>query len=368
MFARWDALDNAVTFDSKGGSSVTASVFSSGGNVTEPTAPTRSGYTFAGWSATDGGSAVTFPYAPGVVSDITLYAKWAAAVVVSGGGSTPAPTEPIAPVRTNVTVVAPVTVVGNDEAKIVTNEVFVPVSATNQKPAGVQIDDISKKFIADIKVVDGKLVITPVTGFSGKKIVTATITENGVDRIIQIPLTVLPENVTKPVLTPVSSSKSTIRWAASPNADAYTVYLNGKKVCSTPTTNCSVARILGPDANVAVVSNGGDSTVSQRVDADFKLNGPLLVTRVVSATKTKGSLSSVDTTALYKVILLVKTQGFKTVVISKITTTKKTEPLAAARIAAIKKFIIEKSGVKDINFEIAPATSNTYFNNIYVKG
>ena len=368
MFARWDALDNAVTFDSKGGSSVTASVFSSGGTVTEPTAPTRSGYTFAGWSATDGGSAVTFPHAPGVVTDITLYAKWTAVVITGGGSTTPAPSEPTTPIRTNVTVVAPVTVVGNVEAKIATNEVFVPVSTTNQKPAGVQIDDISKRFIADVKVVDGKLVLTPATGFSGKKIVTATITENGIDRIIQIPLTVLPENVTKPVLTPVSSSKSTIRWVASPNATAYTVYLSGKKVCSTPTTSCSVARVLGPDAAIEVISNGGDSTVSQRVDADFKLNGPLLVTRVVSATKTKAVLSSVDSTALYKVIPLVKSQGFKTIVISKITTTKKTEALAAARIAAIKKFISEKSGVKDINFEIVPATSNTYFNNIYVKG
>jgi uncharacterized repeat protein (TIGR02543 family) len=368
MFARWDALDNAVTFDAKGGSSITASVFSSGGNVTEPTAPTRSGYTFAGWSATDGGSGVIFPYAPGVVTDITLYAKWTAVVITGGGSTTPAPTEPTTPVRTNVTVVAPVTVVGDSDANVTSSEVFVPVSTTNLKPSGVQIDELSKKIIAEVKVVDGKLVLTPVTGFSGKKIVTATITENGIERIIQIPLTVLPENVTKPVLTPVSSSKSTIRWVASPNANAYTVYLSGKKVCSTPTTSCSVARVLGPDAAIEVISNGGDSTVSQRVDADFKLTGPLLVTRVVSATKTKAVLSSVDISALYKVIPLVKSQGFKTIVISKITTTKKTEALAAARIAAIKKFISDKSGVKDINFEIVPATSNTYFNNIYVKG
>ena len=318
-----------------------------------PVTPTRSGFTFAGWSATDGGSAISFPYAPGVVTPITLYAKWTPVVSI---------------VVNTTTVIAPVTVTGAKEVKISTAGVFTPISASDLRPLGVKIDENSKEFIAEVKVIEGKLVLTPVTGFSGKKIVTATITENGIDRIIQIPLTVLPENVTKPVLTPVSSSKSTIRWVASPNATAYTVYLSGKKVCSTPTTSCSVARVLGPNAVIEVISNGGDSTVSQRVDADFKLNGPLLVTRVVSATKTKAVLSSVDTTALYKVIPLVKSQGFKTIVISKITTTKKTEALAAARIAAIKKFISEKSGVKDINFEIVPATSNTYFNNIYVKG
>jgi uncharacterized repeat protein (TIGR02543 family) len=353
LFARWAALDNAVTFDSKGGSSVTNTVFASGGTLAAPVTPTRSGFTFAGWSATDGGSAISFPYAPGVVTPITLYAKWTPVVSI---------------VVNTTTVIAPVTVTGAKEVKISTAGVFTPISASDLRPLGVKIDENSKEFIAEVKVIEGKLVLTPEVGFSGKKIVTATITENGIDRIIQIPLTVLPENVTKPVLTPVSSSKSTIRWVASPNATAYTVYLSGKKVCSTPTTSCSVARVLGPNAVIEVVSNGGDSTVSQRVDADFKLNGPLLVTRVVSATKTKAVLSSVDTTALYKVIPLVKSQGFKTIVISKITTTKKTEALAAARIAAIKKFISEKSGVKDINFEIVPATSNTYFNNIYVKG
>jgi uncharacterized repeat protein (TIGR02543 family) len=347
------AVDNAVTFDSKGGSSVTNTVFASGGTLAAPVTPTRSGFTFAGWSATDGGSAISFPYAPGVVTPITLYAKWTPVVSI---------------VVNTTTVIAPVTVTGAKEVKISTAGVFTPISASDLRPLGVKIDENSKEFIAEVKVIEGKLVLTPVTGFSGKKIVTATITENGIDRIIQIPLTVLPENVTKPVLTPVSSSKSTIRWVASPNATAYTVYLSGKKVCSTPTTSCSVARVLGPNAVIEVISNGGDSTVSQRVDADFKLNGPLLVTRVVSATKTKAVLSSVDTTALYKVIPLVKSQGFKTIVISKITTTKKTEALAAARIAAIKKFISEKSGVKDINFEIVPATSNTYFNNIYIKG
>ena len=108
--------------------------------------------------------------------------------------------------------------------------------------------------------------------------------------------------------------------------------------------------------------------MSGKVTADFKLNGPLLVTRLVSATNTKGTFSDVDKAALYNVISLIKTQGYREIVISKITTTKKTEPLAAARIAAIKKFINDRAGVKNLTFEIIPNTSKTYFNNIYVKG
>jgi len=68
----------SVTFDSKSGSSVDAKTFLSGGSVSEPTPPTRSGHTFLGWSAADGGSAVSFPHSPGVDEDVTLYALWEA--------------------------------------------------------------------------------------------------------------------------------------------------------------------------------------------------------------------------------------------------------------------------------------------------
>jgi uncharacterized repeat protein (TIGR02543 family) len=375
MYAKWDALDHAVTFDAKGGSSVTASVFASGGTVAEPTAPTRSGYTFAGWSATDGGTRVTFPYAPGVVTDITLYAKWTAVSSGggsnnSGGGSSSSPTGegPVAPVKSNVTVVAPVTVVGDSTAKIPSVEIFTPAPGSNVKPPAIKIDAASEKFIADFKVVEGKLVLTPETGFSGKKTVTVTVTENGADRIIQIPLTVLPEAVTKPVLAPTASNRTNIRWTESPNATAYTVLLNGKKVCSTSASSCSVKQVLGPDAVIEVISNGGDRTVSEKIEADFRQNVPVAITRIVSATNTKATLTRVDTKALDKVIALIRTQGFGTVVISQISTTKKTEALAAARLVAIKKYIDEKTGSRDINFEIVPASSRTSFNNISVKG
>jgi uncharacterized repeat protein (TIGR02543 family) len=288
-----------------------------------------------------------------------------------GGSSTPAPSEPVVPstpVKSNVTVVAPVTVVGDQDAKVIAVDIAIPASGSNAKPPEIKVDKASEKFIADVKVVEGKLVLTPETGFSGKKTVTVTITENGTDRIIQIPLTVLPEVVTMPVLTPASANKTIIRWTASPNADAYTVYLYGKKVCSTSATSCSVARVLGPDANVQIISNGGDRTISDKVEAEFKQTTPVAITRIVSATITKATLTKVDTKALDKVVALIKTQGFGTVVISEITTTSKTKALAAARIESIKKYISSKAGVQEVAFEVTPVKSRTYFNNISVKG
>jgi hypothetical protein len=261
-----------------------------------------------------------------------------------------------------------VTVVGDKDAKVISIDIQPASTAAGAKPPVIKLDAASEKFIAEVKVVDGKLVLTPETGFSGKKTVTVTITENGVDRIVQIPLTVLPETVTKPVLTPTASNRSTIRWTASPNATTYTVFLNGKRVCSTSASSCSVSRVLGPDAVIEIISNGGDRTVSEKIEADFRQSNPVAITRLVSATITKATLTKVDTKALDKVIALIKVQGFRTVVISEITTTSKTKALAAARIESIKKYISSKIGTEEVEFEVTPVKSRTYFNNISVKG
>lgn len=78
LHAKWTANTNTVTYNSKGGSSVANGSFVTGGSIASaPTPPTRTGYSFDGWTATDGGSTViSFPYSPGATSGITLYAKW----------------------------------------------------------------------------------------------------------------------------------------------------------------------------------------------------------------------------------------------------------------------------------------------------
>jgi hypothetical protein len=115
------------------------------------------------------------------------------------------------------------------------------------------------------------------------------------------------------------------------------------------------------------MSNGGDRTVSQKVEADFKQATPVFITRLVSATNTKGTLSSVDIAALYKVIDLINNQGFRTIEISKITTTKKTEALATERITRIRNFISNKTENLKLTFVVVPATSRTIFNRISLK-
>lgn len=66
-----------ASFNSQGGTDVSPGAFTSGGSLNAPSNPTRAGYAFAGWSeSTTSTTGLSFPYSPGVDSDITLYAKW----------------------------------------------------------------------------------------------------------------------------------------------------------------------------------------------------------------------------------------------------------------------------------------------------
>lgn len=64
-----------VTFDSKGGSSVSNQVVKQGEVVIEPEDPTKDGYSFGGWYL-DLDDANKFDFNTKIDKDITLYAKW----------------------------------------------------------------------------------------------------------------------------------------------------------------------------------------------------------------------------------------------------------------------------------------------------
>ena len=74
--AKWTANTYTVTYNSASGTAINPGSFTTGGTIQTMPVSTRTGYTFVGWSATDGGSVVTFPYSPSATSSITLYAKW----------------------------------------------------------------------------------------------------------------------------------------------------------------------------------------------------------------------------------------------------------------------------------------------------
>ena len=68
----------SVSYNSQGGSAISPGSTPPNGTITSsPGTPTRSGYYFNGWfTASSGGSAITFPYTHSQTSNFTLYAQW----------------------------------------------------------------------------------------------------------------------------------------------------------------------------------------------------------------------------------------------------------------------------------------------------
>jgi uncharacterized repeat protein (TIGR02543 family) len=80
LYAKWtlDTIYHSVNFDSTGGSFVERIIYAEDTQIQyAPWEPEREGYTFVGWSTTENGEVISFPYTPAVNADITLYAKWA---------------------------------------------------------------------------------------------------------------------------------------------------------------------------------------------------------------------------------------------------------------------------------------------------
>lgn len=78
LYAKWTTKTYTVTFNSQSGSAVSSQMVEHGDLVSEPSDPTREGYTFEGWYK-QSSCINAWDFANDTVtSNITLYAKWTA--------------------------------------------------------------------------------------------------------------------------------------------------------------------------------------------------------------------------------------------------------------------------------------------------
>ena len=97
LYAHWTPNTYLLNYNSAGGSVVPSATYTHGSSVTLAGAPTKPGYTFAGWAVSpDGGATVASPYAA-PAGGATLYARWTANNYVlkydsQGGTEVPAST------------------------------------------------------------------------------------------------------------------------------------------------------------------------------------------------------------------------------------------------------------------------------------
>jgi uncharacterized repeat protein (TIGR02543 family) len=137
-------LSHEVSYDSKSGSPVSSSEFVDGGSVaTAPSAPTRSGFTFAGWSASDGGNEIQFPYSPNVSSAITIFARWTSNVP-------PVVETPVAPI-----------------AAVPAKTLMSVKTAIRFSSGSTELASVSKKAIKKLKKISGSDATFIITGTAG---------------------------------------------------------------------------------------------------------------------------------------------------------------------------------------------------------
>ncbi|WP_431807806.1 InlB B-repeat-containing protein [Lysinibacillus sphaericus] len=112
LYGKWDANSYTMTFHTNGGTAVAPILATYGEKATAPTAPTKTGYTFAGWYK-DATLTTEWNFATETVTeDTTLYGKWAinsyTVTFNTNGGTTVAPvtitydkkiTKPAAPTK-----------------------------------------------------------------------------------------------------------------------------------------------------------------------------------------------------------------------------------------------------------------------------
>jgi len=92
LYAKWNVLSYTVTFNSNSGTTVSSQTINYNSYATQPTSPTRTGYSFIGWY-TDSGCTNIFNFTTTyIINNITLYAKWVmvsyTVIFDSKGGST----------------------------------------------------------------------------------------------------------------------------------------------------------------------------------------------------------------------------------------------------------------------------------------
>ena len=75
LYAGWSINQYTVSFNSSGGTAIANVPVSYGATISEPTTPTRTGYTFNGWY-TNAGRTQLFNFATAITANLQLYAEW----------------------------------------------------------------------------------------------------------------------------------------------------------------------------------------------------------------------------------------------------------------------------------------------------
>ena len=130
LHAQWNPNTYNVTYEEHGGSTVSDGSYVYGNTLVFPTAPTRSGYTFAGWfAAASGGSALTASAVSAGTSNVTLHAQW-----------TPLPSQTVTWAPTNTSVLRNLSSVTPSSTAATNGDGQISYSVFDARTTGCSVD------------------------------------------------------------------------------------------------------------------------------------------------------------------------------------------------------------------------------------
>lgn len=189
LFAVWELNSYEITFDSNGGSSVPSQMVEHGGFIEVPEEPTRSGFTFTGWTVE--GSAVNFEWP--VTGPMTLVAGWSPNDTGGGGGTTPTDTAIINAVSDSFTITEGESLV-IDTSDLLANDVDFEDFESVQNPLN-----------GSVSLSGTTVTFTPDNGFTGRAYFYYTISD-GADEDTAIVIVDVEEGIViEEEITPLGS-------------------------------------------------------------------------------------------------------------------------------------------------------------------
>ncbi len=256
-------------------------------------------------------SGVTTPATP---SSPSTPAPGNSGTTPSTGGTTPAtPTTP-SPGNSGTTPAG-----GNTNERINVNntQLSQTTAISTQAAQSVTFKGVG---ITQVNVVNNEVAVQARPGFSGKTTVSITVTSAEEVSTITADVIVIPLPVTNPVVRVVSEDRARIQWVRSPNAVTYEVTQNGRLLCTTSRTICTVTEPVSEATPVQIKALGRDqteSTVKQATYVDATIPRVIPeVALVVNFDTAKFNLDNEDRRLIREFAADVARFGFKEVDIS----------------------------------------------------
>jgi outer membrane protein OmpA-like peptidoglycan-associated protein len=225
---------------------------------------------------------------------------------------------------------------------------------------------------ANLEINDGDVLVTPLNGWTGRMSVPVIINVDGEDREVMIEVIVEPELPESGKTTLNKDATTLITWEASPSQVVrYEVDLNGRNVCTTTATSCSITRLIGPKSEVKVTAVGNDEVKTTELKLPYTPPSQRVQALTVFFAENKAEITPRARKDLNKIARVLKKEGFSDLKLFGHTDgqngARNAINLSTQRANIVQNYLLKKLGVEASRVSVAktpvgekkPAASNS---------